>query len=233
MVDGSEFPLMKKPGQVITVLCAVLVALCTSANARAEPADEWFDDDLEERIARVNDGELQFMTLPPAEPVHHHRNVLILDETSLNDGWVRLQQCHEHLDAVPRAQIVFREDRLRHLSITHRRNISRAWVSGASVQLEGVQQRAKLCLEAQSRVLRRNEDGSYGVRNGPYMRRFLDGYYPMRVSVELRYPCGRLQLTGSSPRRQQGFTVTETACGVSVDAWFQGRLVTDLRFVER
>ena len=92
---------------------------------------------------------------------------------------------------------------------------------------------AKLCLNARTRVLTRNEDGSYTVRNGPYMRRFLDGYYPMRVSVELRYPCGRLQLSGSSPRPQQGLTVTETACGVSLDAWFQGRLVTELRLLER
>ena len=224
---------MTKLGQVTKVLGTVLVALCTSANGRADPADDWFEDDLEERIDRVNDGELQFLPVPPAEPVHHHRNVLILNETSLKDGWARLQQCHQHLDAVPRAQIVFREARVRDLNITLRSNVARAWVKGASVQLEGVQPRAKLCLEAQSRVLRRNEDGSFSVRNGPYMRRFLDGYYPMRVSVELRYPCGRLQLVGSSPRRQQGFTVTETACGVSVDAWFQGQLVTDLRFVER
>ncbi len=210
-----------------------LAALSTLATAKAEPADDWIEDDLEERIARVNEGGLEFLSVLPAEPVHYHRNALVLDETSLKDGWAELQQCHEHLDAVPRAQIVFREDRLKDLSITDRRNIARAWVEGASVQLEGVKPGATLCLNARSRVLSHNEDGSSSVRNGPYMRRFLDGYYPMHVSVEISYPCGRMRLAGLSPGRQHGFTVTETACGVSLDAWFQGRLVTELRFVER
>ena len=192
---------MTNPRQVTKVLSTMLVALSTLATARAEPADDWFEDDLEDRIARVNEGELEFLSVPPAEPFHHHRNALVLDETSLKDGWAQLQQCHEHLDAVPRAQIVFREDRLRDLSITDSRNIARAWVDGASVQLVGVKAGAKLCLNAYSRVLSHNDDGSYSVRNGPYMRRFLDGYYPMRVSVELRCPCGRLQLAGASPRR--------------------------------
>ncbi len=223
---------MKKLRQVTKALGIALVALSTLATAKAEPAHDWFEDDLEERIARVNEGELEFLSVPPAEPVHYHRSALVLDENSLKDGWAQLQQCHEHLDAVPRAQIVFREDRLRDLSITDSRNIARAWVDGASVQLEGVTPGAKLCLNAHSRVLSHNKDGSYSVHNGPYMRRFLDGYYPMRVSVAISYPCGRLQLAGSSPRRQQGFTVTETACGVALDAWFQGRLVTELRFVE-
>ncbi len=209
-----------------------LLALGMTGGADGTSDDDWFDDDLEERIARVNDGELEFLSVLPEAPVHYHRNALILDESSLEDGWARLRQCHEHLDAVPRAQIVFRKGRLRNLTITETRNIARAWVDGASVQLQDVQPGAQLCVKAESRVLSHNEDGSYSVRNGPYMRRFLDGYYPMRVTVEVRYPCGRLELAGSSPQRQQGFTVTETPCGVYLDAWFQGRLMTDLRFVD-
>lgn len=223
---------MKIPAQVTLILGMTLVVLAALAGTDGLSENDWFDDDLEERVARVSDGELEFLSVPPDAPVHYHRNALTLDETSLEDGWARLQQCHEHLDAVPRAQIVFRKGRLRNLTITDKRNIARAWVDGASVQLEDVSLGAELCLNAESQVLSHNEDGSYSLRNGPYMRRFLDGYYPMRVTVEVRYPCGRLELAGSSPDRQQGFTVTETACGVYLDAWFQGRLMTELRFVE-
>ena len=223
---------MKMSTQGAVLLSFILAVLAAAAGADGESGDDWFDDDLEERIEQVSDGELEFLSKPPDVPVHYHRNALTLDETSLEDGWARLSQCHEHLDAVPRAQIVFRKDRLRNLTITARRNIARAWVDGASVQLEDVKPGAELCLDAESRVLSHNEDGSYSLRNGPYMRRFLDGYYPMRVSVQVRYPCGRLRLAASSPERQRGFSVTETACGVDLDAWFQGRLMTELRFVD-
>ena len=70
------------------------------------------------------------------------------------------------------------------------------------------------------------------MHNGPYMRRFLDGYYPMRVTVEVRYQCGRLELAGLSPPRQEGFFVNQTPCGVAFDAWFEGKLRTELRFVD-
>lgn len=203
------------------------------ALAAPDPEHDWFFDDFEERIAEVSDGELEFLPTPPTEPVHHHQNTLILDETSLEDGWARLVQCHYHLDAVPRAEVIFRKGSLRKLIITDASNIGRAWVEGPTVQLEDVDHGARLCLRAESRVLSHNEDGSYSVRNGPYMRRFLDGYYPMRVSVEVRYPCNQLMLASLSPPAQEGFRITQDACRVYLDAWFQGRLKTELRFVQR
>ncbi len=216
------------------VAFSLTLFLLTAVTARTETEAEkdWLDDDFEERIDRVSEGELEFLLTPPVEPVHHHQNTVILDEFSLEHGWARLNQCHEHLDAVPRAEVVFREGRLRNLAITAQRNLDRAWVEGASVQLVNVRAGALLCLSAESRVLHRNEDGSYSVRNGPYMRRFLDGYYPMRVTVEVRYPCSRLKFAGLSPPRQRGFSVSQKPCGVAFDAWFKGKLETELRFVE-
>lgn len=222
---------MKIPRQVAGAL--FLVALAAARPVFADDDEAWFLDDFEERIAEVSDGELEFLSSPPKEPVHHHHNTLFLDEATLEDGWARLRQCHDHLDAVPRAEVTFRKGRLRNLVITESRRIGRAWVDGASVQLLDVEPGARLCLSAESRVLSRNADGSYSVRNGPYMRRFLDGYYPMRVSVEVYYPCDRLRMAGHSPPAQRGFSVRRSRCGVQFDAFFQGRLKTELRFTER
>ncbi len=210
-----------------------LSVVVTAAVAETDAGDDWFFQDFEDRIAEVNEGELVFLSGPPDGPVHHHQNTLILDESSLEDGWVHLAQCHDHLDAVPRVEVTFRPGFLRNLAITERRNIVRASVEGPTVQLEGVRPGARLCLRAESRVLYDNDDGSYTVRNGPFMRRFLDGYYPMRVSVEVRYPCSRLRFVSLSPPAQSGFRVTEGPCRVYLDAWFEGRLNTELRFVER
>ena len=209
-----------------------LFAVVVAAVAAEDADHDWFFEDFEERIAEVNEGQLVFLASPPDEPVHYHQNTLILDETSLESGWARLMQCHDHLDAVPRAEVTFREGFLRNLAVTETRNIGRAWVEKSTVQLEGVQPGARLCLRAESRVLSHNDDGSYSVRNGPYMRRFLDGYYPMRVSVEVRYPCDRLKLASLSPPAQKGFQVTQGPCRVYLNAWFEGRLKTELRFIE-
>jgi len=208
-------------------------ALAVGAMAATEDEHDGLFDDFEDRIARVNEGALEFLSEPPAQPVHHHQNILTVDEASLEHGWARLHQCHDHLDAVPRAEVTFREGFVRSLEITESRHIRKAWVEGATVQLESVEQGARLCLKAESRVLSHNEDGSYSIRNGPYMRRFLDGYYPMRVSVEVRYPCTQIRLTSLSPPTQAGFRVTQGPCRVYLDAWFQGRLRTELRFVDR
>jgi hypothetical protein len=103
-------------------------------------------------------------------------------------------------------------------------------VEESSVQLEQVRPGARLCLDAESLVLRVNEDGSVSVRNGPFMRRFLDGYYPMQVSMDVSYPCDDLALEAVSPTAQEGFEVTREGCQVALDAWFEGELYTEIRF---
>ena len=73
-------------------------------------------------------------------------------------------------------------------------NIEQSWVEDNTVQLRNVQENARLCVQAWTRALKSNGDGSYSLRNGPFMRRFLDGYYPMRVSMQIDYASSGLQL---------------------------------------
>jgi hypothetical protein len=65
------------------------------------------------------------------------------------------------------------------------------------------------------------------------MRRFLDGYYPMRVALNINYPAQRLRLVGQSPVSQEGFRVDRDDQGLQVDATFEGRLITCFDFCER
>ncbi len=195
----------------------------------AVSGDDEFDD-FEERAAAVNEGKLQFLVRPPAKPVHHHHNRIVVVPSSLKDGWVTLEQCHEHLDPVPRVEIVFRPDRIQGLRVSAQNQVGRAWVEGASIQLEDVQPGARLCLRAQSRALHGSGDGTYSLRNGPFMRRFLDGYYPMRVSMEVSLPEDCLAFVDIEPRPQPRFKVWQSPESVSFDAWFEGRLYTKIRF---
>jgi hypothetical protein len=131
---------------------------------------------------------------------------------------------------VPSAQITFREGFVHDLRIDVARGIGAAWVEGASVQLQDVAPGARLCLSAQTRALRSAGPGAFNLVNGPYMRRFLDGYYPMRVTLEVVYPQQTLRLVRVSPSPQPGLTVAERPGSIRLDALFEGELRTLIEF---
>ncbi len=218
-------------------LVLLLPLWLTGQAARADAEDDWPDwaDELDvmTRVAAISDGELRFLSAADTDGEHAHLNRIRITADSLDGGWVTLEQCHENIDAVPAAQIVFRAGGIRNLAIESSQNIARAWVEGDTVQLEDVGRDAVLCIRAESQALRDLGDGHYRLRNGPYMRRFLDGYYPMRVTLDIQYPAEVIQIVGQSPATQPGFDVKNGGSDVSVDASFEGRLVTCFDFCRR
>jgi len=221
--------------RLLSGLFCVLLAMQGFAAPDEAELERWLESDepLPPSVSTedVNEGELVFLARPPAKPVHHHFQRLILDARSRQSGWVRMAQCHENLDPVPATQIVFRPGRIRDLEITQVRGIERAWVEGDTVQLENVGRDARLCLRGLSRALTPQPDGGWALVNGPYMRRFLDGYYPMRVTVVIEYGEARLRPVRIRPPGQPGFTVEQAPGRIRLEAWFEGRLQTEIRFV--
>lgn len=223
---------MKKGFHNITKLLVLLSGLWLPPGVVGSDTDDaWFDVEEDIDFSAVNEGELTFLDVPPAEPVHAHHNRITLGADSLRDGWGGLYQCHNHLDPVPSAEVVFNAGRVRHLKVDSSEAIGRAWVEGHSVQLEDVQRGARLCISAQSRVLVPEADGGFTVRNGPFMRRFLDGYYPMHVTLDILLPPGAWVLAEQSPGPQPGFEIIWTGGRIRVDTWFSGELRTAFRFV--
>lgn len=208
----------------------VIVTWSSSPCLAESSEDDWWQSRPEEQAQRVSSGELEFLATPPEEPAHHHQNQITIGPDSLVDGWVALKQCHADLDAVSRSEILFREDRIRNLNITVAEGIARAEVQGPSVQLWNVERGARLCLTAESRALNLHGD-DYVLRNGPYMRRFLDGYYPMHLTLSVRWPTGLMRLGSVAPAPQPGLTVKSAPGRVEVDTWFSGRLTTELGFI--
>lgn len=218
-----------------TFLLGMLVVLAGPALA-VDDAD--WDDDIDaelalmDRIAAVNEGDLRFVDATTAAGSHVHDNRIRITPASLDEGWIDLTQCHTNLDPVPRAQILFRAGGVRDLRVESASNIGRAWVEDHSVQLEDVAEDARLCILAQSQALQDLGDGYWRLRNGPYMRRFLDGYYPMQVALDIRYPAERIRLVAQSPVSQPGFQVSAGEGAINVAATFEGRLITCFDFCE-
>ena len=95
------------------------------------------------------------------------------------------------------------------------------------MQIKDIAAESEICISADKKALS-YEKGKYYLRLGPFMRRFLDGYYPMRVQVEVSYPAF-LQLVSASPvdalRRTSGRTSY-----ADFDLWVIGKLDIELVF---
>lgn len=200
--------------------------------AQSEDADAWFEDDWEERLRAVNEGELEFLEAAPEGRVLSTKNRLMLTPESLSSGWVGLEQCQLDLDPLPAIEIVYRYESIRDLRIDSYQGIGSAWVKGRSVQLADVRPDAEICIRAEVRILRTIPDGGFEIRSGPFHRRFLDGYYPVHLAYAVEYPADRLVLESVSPPPRQGFSITIQPGALNIDAWFEGNLTIVLRLRE-
>ena len=148
----------------------------------------WFEQDSDAPVPQAGHGELHFLADYPDTGLLHSRNTLTIDAASLDSGWVGLRQCYDGLDAVPDAQIVYRYKDMRKLRIESHSGIGSATVQGNSIQMRDTAAGATLCVRAQTRILQADDAHGFVLRNGPFHRRFLDGYFPFHVTLEIHYP---------------------------------------------
>ena len=230
---------MQKP--VLRVLFTSALLLVCGFLMGMKPADKdywdhWLNDfsgdDDETRALAVNEGELEFLKKAPAKTPHLLQNKFIISHQSLKDGWVQMVQCHEHLDQVALAQVLYHKHRTRNLKVLSNEGIGRAWVEKNSVQLENIGQNASLCVQAEVHALYPNFNGSYSMHNGPFLRKFLDGYYPMRVTMDVTFPEGKLSFEAINPQAQNGFDVRYEENKMNIKALFVGELEIEIYFTD-
>jgi len=214
------------------ILLAFIVPVWAGAEPSREALENWFesDDQALPYIDNISEGELRFLPKLQRKRVPTMVNEITILNASVETGWVNIYQCHEDLDPITAVEVVYRYHKMRNLKINSTENIKKAWVEGQSVQLEEVSQGASLCVSLQARILYKDGERLFALRNGPFERKFLDGYYPLHVQLNVHYPVDKLYFMGSKPRAAPGFTVRQTGASVFVDAWFEGKLMTELLF---
>ena len=222
-------------GLLLCVMSVITLALMGMKSADDIDFDRWLEEEdlIVAKALAVNEGDLEFLNSPPSQAPHLLENKLTILESSLKDGWVDLVQCHENLDAVLAAQILYRKSQTRELTVLSSKNIGAAWVEGNSVQLENIDRNAQVCVKAQVKALHSNYDGTYSMRNGPFLRKFLDGYYPMHVTMDVRLPYDYLQYEDIQPQEQAGLKVFSTIDGMFIDALFVGELTIEVYLREQ
>lgn len=210
------------------LLTAVVLAMPVISK---EAVDDWSvlekEVALEQQALDVNEGELQLLDKLPEAAVHSHENRLVITEQSLSDGWVAMYQCHSDLDKVSASQIVYDEDRIRNINVLSSQNIGSVRIEGHTVQMKDIEAESKICISADKRALSFAE-GRYYLKLGPFIRRFLDGYYPLHVQVEVSYPAF-LQLLSTHPVDALQRTRGKTSYA-EIDVWVVGKLNIELIF---
>ena len=206
------------------------MVLAVSFLAASENPEAWLelDDDTSTRL--VNEGDLEFLSETPDRRVLQTRNRLTITPASLHNGWVDLHQCQFNLDPVSAVEVVYRYQGMRKLRVISTRGIQRAWVENNSIQMEQVDEGAEICIEAEVQVLNKTGAGRYQLTSGPFHRRFLDGYYPLRLDYRIHWPANMLQLETVLPKIQEGFSVRKQAGELIIDTLFEGMLTIEVRF---
>ena len=211
------------------LLTAALLMICQVIAAN-DDAEAWLEQDDDARALLVNEGSLDFPRDTQNRRVLQTQNWLTVSAESLQNGWVELHQCQGNLDPVPAVEVVYRYHRLRNLRVISTRGIARARVEQNSVQMEQVREGGEICIKAEVQVLKPEGESTFTLQSGPFHRRFLDGYYPVRLDYRIRWPADRLQMESVHPAMQRGFSVREQPGELTIDTLFEGRLTIKVRF---
>lgn len=232
LAQCSHFPWVEQPKAFEQQLFAYL-----KEEAEFSPLQraQWFDASglFDSQAAQsVNGGELKFVEAHKIDTRfdYHMTNRIDFLPNSLNDGWLSLQQCHYNLDAVKALEIVYAEDKTRKLSIVSQKHIGQAKVEGSSLQLTNIQGSAQICVSAETRGLERINPQQWQLKRGPFMRRYLDGYYPMQVSLEVDWQQQPIQLSQSIPPAQLGASIQQSETYFKGVYQFEGKLQPQLNF---
>ncbi len=213
----------------------LLSLTCAAARPMTEAQiEKWLNSD--EPVAEkkpINEGRLVFLPSQQASRFMHSDNRIIIGKRSLEDGWVRLEQCYRNLDAFPRVQVLYRYKKMKQLKILSFSGIGRARVTPVdgrhSVQLTEVRKGASLCVSAWIQALQQGPAGRYRLKTGPYRRKFLDGYFPLRVTLKIDYPPTLLRVADFTPQAA-GMKIHRRANRLVFDAVFEGELNTQVNF---
>lgn len=192
------------------------------------------DSELNELVSALDNLVIETRFMPPFDLTEHYymTNQIELNHESLSTGWAKLTQCHYNLDPVARLQIVYHPEHTKNLSILEDKAIDLSWVENKSIQMNGLQKGAKICVQADTYALTPQTNG-YKIERGPFMRKFLDGYYPLHVELKISWPDLPLKVSNFTPSPQTGVEMKLNNQSLNARYWFRGELKPQIKFSKK
>ena len=215
--------------QILILLFALLISFnAYSSEMNEEKLEAWFNED-EHLPIQVDEGELILLPKTDNKTLHSISEITITPE-SIKTGWVKIDQCYKHLDPINLTEIVYQYQFIKNFHVTAAENIQSAKINKNHIELENITQHSLLCIEADVKILNKNSDNTYSIKNGPYHRRFLDGYFPFHVTLIIHYPESLLKIKRTSPSNAVGLSLNKERNKIIYDNVFAGQLIINTVF---
>lgn len=180
----------------------------------------------------AREGELRFLAVRSDPGAYWYQSEVSISEASLETGVVHLSTCHRALDPNQKIVIAFNPERVGEITVVSSEGVGRAAVVGHRVELADVQRGGSVCINLSSRALDRVDDRTWQMNAGPLMRRYLDGYLPMRAQLVFRWPKGLLRTGPINPGQQPGVAIQTDAGGLTLDLTFAGRMRATIDLIQ-
>ncbi len=210
---------MRRALAVVTML----ILGCPGSPAKA--ADEV------DQLLDIGGPRFEPLATAPDEAVFLHAKVLTLTRESLTSGWVGNHQCHRRFAAVPALDVVFPAGAVDAIEILEADGIGQAWSDDQGVYSRHVTPDSRLCFRSRNRLLVRDVGGGgYHMLVGPFFYRFLDGYFPMRMDLTVRYPAALLRSRRVTPDGPPDVEVRHGPGEIRVTSVFRGELWVEFWF---
>lgn len=218
--------------QYLLPLLLSFVSFNAFAELSPEQLEEWFNNDKLDmpEEATIQDEVLRFILNTNKKNIPVTEKTYRININSLKTGWVVIEQCYRNLDPVSQLEVVYEYQHMRKLKVTHQQLVGKLWIEGQTIQIENLSKGASICTKAEVKIFRHADKNTYLLLAGPFKRKFLDGYHPMHVKLNIQYPADRLILNEMFPEAAPGFNLTHNNGLIKIDTRFTGKLYLALSF---
>jgi hypothetical protein len=168
----------------ITTLGLAEIEISESLEGLTEAEKAWLLDDSSLDVFTVASEKLKWSS-KASKDNYWVKNSLTISKQSLTNGWIRFDQCHYQLDPVAKIEVSYHPEKTKSLKVLSNNGINQVEVVGSFVVLQGVKKGAQVCISGSSKTLT-PEGRRFSINRGPYMRKFLDGYFPMIVEESIQ-----------------------------------------------
>ena len=184
----------------------------------------WLEDDSSAQAREISSGELRWVT--PDKTLNQYRleNTLTVHPESLKTGWIDFSQCHYQLDPRIAVEIVYGVKRTQNLKVISSQRIGHIETAEDHITLTDIQKNAQICISGKTKVLNQLSPNHYKMLRGPYMRRFLDGFYPMQVTETIRWQGVPIKLNDLTTHSALGYDFKVSDTELIANYWFEGLL---------
>ncbi|MBN2646956.1 MAG: hypothetical protein JXR44_04130 [Thiotrichales bacterium] len=232
-LKSQKVKLLAFLGMFLSLPPAYALELQTIPEEDLTPEEKaWLEDDSFFASLEVSQGQLKWVDPQKTVGVYALSNRLILESDALKTGKVYFEQCHQNLDAIRAIDIVYNPETTSDLKVVSAKGVGRYQLQTAKVELYQVEQGAEVCIHGRNQTLTYDTvSQTWQIPRGPFMRKFLDGYYPMHLQETIEWEATALKwaslqinenpAAGTYSPKQN---LDSSKSTLKVDYWFEGKL---------